>query len=332
MQKGMHMERVMVGPAILAGGGPYHEELTRAGLEPIFPKRNAQMTEAEVIDQLRGLRFVVAGSEPYNRRVLDALPDLKVIARAGVGYDAVDVAACTERGIVVGFAPNTNNEAVAEHALMLMLVLAKKLYDQHNQLHEGKWPRKAYESLRGKTVGIVGLGRVGKQVATRALAFKTTVIACDPYIDGTFAAAHGFTMVGMEELLARSDFVTLHTPSTPETEGMVNQAFIERMKKTAYLLNTARGTIVHESDLVVALKNRTIAGAGLDVFADEPLAADHPFLQLDNVILSAHTAGVDEQSVIDMGHVAAKVVVAIRAGQWPEEWIVNNEIRTKFQL
>jgi D-3-phosphoglycerate dehydrogenase / 2-oxoglutarate reductase len=325
------MRRVMVGPAILTrGSGAYFDELTRAGFEPFYPARKAQMTEDEIIAQEQGLHFVLAGSEPYSRRVLDQLPSLRVLARAGVGYDAVDVAACTEKGIAVCYAPNTNNEAVAEQALLYMLALSKKMYEQDQKLRAGEWPRKAYGSLRNKTVGIVGIGRVGRQVALRAQAFRMNVIACDPYVDGSFARTHGIPLMSMEEVCRQSDFVTLHTPGTPLTTRFINRESLAWLKPSAFLINTSRGTVVHEPDLVECLQARRIAGAGLDVFDDEPLSASHPFTKLDNVLLTAHTAGVDEQSIVDMGHVAAKAIVALARGDWPEEWIVNPEVKERF--
>jgi phosphoglycerate dehydrogenase-like enzyme len=297
-------------------------------LELVYPPFARQMTEDELFGLLPGCVATLAGSEPYTRRVIEAgaKAGLKVIARAGVGYDAVDVQAATDHGVVVCYAPGSNHEAVGEHALLLVLALAKNLLMQHRETAAGNWPRRAQHPVRDKTLGVIGLGRTGQATATRARAFRMNVIACDPYVDGTFARQHGIPLVGLEGVLRQSDFISLHVPLTPETRNLIRAETIAMMKPTAMLVNTSRGEVVCEADLVEALTAKRIAAAGLDVFEHEPLK-NHPFQALPNVVLTAHTAGVDFRSREDMVRFAAEAIVEVLGGGWPAERVVNPEVR-----
>jgi phosphoglycerate dehydrogenase-like enzyme len=262
--------------------------------------------------------------------VLAAHPLLRVIARAGVGYDAVDVQAATEQGIAVAITPNTNQDAVAEHTFTHILALAKNLISQHNGTVAGHWPRQANLPLRGRTLGIAGLGRIGKAVALRGECFGMRLLAYEPFPDEAFARAHTVTLIPWERLLAESDFLTLHMPATKEARHIINRQTLAMMKPTAFLINTARGALVNESDLVAALKNKKIAGAGIDVFEQEP-PGDHPLFKLDNVVITPHAAGVDLQSRDDMALSAAEAIVSLSKGEWPAEKIVNPDVRAKFR-
>jgi phosphoglycerate dehydrogenase-like enzyme len=255
---------------------------------------------------------------------------LRVIARVGVGYDAVDVKAATEKGIVVTITPGTNQDSVAEHTFMLILALARQLIPQHLSIRSGGWPRNANRPLRTQTLAIAGLGRIGKAVALRGIAFGMRVIAHEPYPDRDFVARHSIPLVSFDELLREADYLSLHVPLSPESRHMINTRTLEKMKPTAYLVNTSRGGLVNEPDLVAALNQRRIAGAALDVFDQEP-PGENPLLLLDNVVLTAHTAGVDFKSRDDMALCAAEAVVDLLAGKWPAEKIVNPEVREKFE-
>lgn len=325
------MTKVLIGPPILDGlPGPYLDALIGAGMEPVYHKTRAQLTEAQLLDFLKGVSATVAGSEPYTRRVLEAHPQLRVIARAGVGFDAVDLQAATDHGVAVCITPNTNQDAVAEFTFMHILALAKNLINQHNQTVKGAWPRQAHVPLRGRTLGIAGLGRIGKAVAIRGACFGMRLLAFEPFPDQAFAAKYNLTFVTWDELLAQSDFLTLHLPATPQSRHMINQAALARMKPTAFLINTARGSLIKEPDLLDALRGKKIAGAGLDVFDVEP-PGDHPLLHLDNVVITPHAAGVDLQSRDDMAHSAAQAIVSLSRGEWPAEKVVNPEVRAKFR-
>lgn len=325
------MPKVLIAPMTLAGiGGPYVEALRGAGFELVYPKQKNQLVESELLEALRGIDASLAGSEPYTRRVLAAHPQLKVVARAGVGYDAVDVTAATEQGIAVAITPNTNQDAVAEHTFTLILALAKGLISQHEGTIKGSWPRRANLPLRGRTLGIAGLGRIGKAVAIRGACFGMRLLAYEPYPDHAFASKYGLTFVGWDELLANSDFLSLHMPATKEARHLVNRQALAKMKKSSFVINTARGSLINEADLVEALKKGTIAGAGIDVFEEEP-PGDHPLFHLANVVVTPHAAGVDLQSRDDMAHSAAQAIVSLSKGEWPAEKIVNPDVRAKFK-
>ena len=325
------MPKVIIGPATLAGvGGPYLEVLKAAGFDLVYPKKKEQMTEPELLDLLGGAVASLAGSEPYTKRVLDAHPGLRVIARAGVGYDAVDTEAATAHGVAVAITPNTNHDAVAELTFTHILALAKNLIGLHTGTIQGKWPRKATLPLRGRTLGIAGLGRIGKAVALRGECFGMKLIAYEPFPDHAFAKAHGLTFVTFDELLTQSDYLTLHMPAIKESRHIINRATLSKMKPTAFVINTARGSLINEADLAEALRAQTIAGAGLDVFEKEP-PGDHPLFKSENVVVTPHVAGVDLQSRDDMAQSAAEAIVSLMKGEWPAEKIVNPEVRAKFK-
>ncbi len=325
------MQKVLIAPMTLAGvDGPHLRILREAGFDVVFPPKPLQLTEPELTEQLQGITAVLAGSEPYTARVLAAHPQLRHIARVGVGYDAVDCQAATEHGVAVTIAPNTNQEAVAEHTFALMLALAKDLVPQHLAVKQVLWPRRTHLPLRGRTLGIIGLGRIGKAVANLGKAFGMKLIAYEPYVDQAFVQNLGITILSLDQVFAEADYLTLHIPLTPESKHLINKRTLSLMKKTAYLINTARGGLVCEADLVPALKNRQIAGAGLDVFEEEPPGPNALFA-LENVVLTPHIAGMDLQSRDDMAASAAEAVVSLSRGQWPAEKVVNPEVRERFR-
>jgi D-3-phosphoglycerate dehydrogenase len=331
------MSRVLIGPAPLRDiEYAYGPILQAAGHTLQYPQRtdfqtHAHLPESELLAELPGCIASLAGSEPYTRAVIEkaAAAGLKVIARAGVGYDAIDLEAATEHGVAVCFAPGTNQEAVAEHAFMLILALVRNLRAQDMGIRQGLWPRQATAYIRGTTLGIVGLGRIGKAMATRAAAFGLQVLATEIAPDLGFCEANRVSLVPFEELLRRSDVVTLHVPKTPLTRNMINRTTLELMKPTAFLVNTSRGGVVHEGDLYEALKAKRIAGAGLDVFEKEPPGVS-PLFELDNILFTAHTAGIDRKSREDMASVAAQAIVKLLAGEWPEAWVVNPQVKDRF--
>jgi phosphoglycerate dehydrogenase-like enzyme len=288
-----------------------------------------QMTEAELLAELDGIDATVAGSETYTPRVFDAHPRLKVIARNGVGYDAVDVAAATDHGVAVTIAP-ANEEAVAEHAFTLILALAKQVIPQHDGLRRGVWLRQVTHPLRSRTLGVAGLGRIGRALAVRGRAFGMRVVAHEPYPVAAFVQQHAIELMSLERLFDESDYISLHLPLTAESKGLIDRRYLSRMKQTAFIVNTARGQIINETDLVEALVAKRIAGAGLDVFEVEP-AGNSPVTKLDNVVLTAHTAGVDAKSGEDMATLAAQTIVQLSRGQWPEGLVINSSIKDSFK-
>lgn len=324
------MPDVLIGPTTLTNRGPYLDILRQAGFTPIFTGLTEQLSEDDLLRWLPGKAAVLAGSEPYTQRVIEACPQLRVIARVGVGFDAVDLEAATRRGVAVTITPGANHDAVAEHVFALMLSLAKEVARQDRLMRSGVWSRRHTIPLRGSTLGIVGLGRIGKAVAERAAAFHLRVLAYEPYPDLDFAARHAIELCSLEKLLAESDWVSLHLPLTAETRHLINRRTLAQMKPGAFLVNTARGGLVCEADLVEALRSGQVGGAALDVFENEP-CRESPLFAFDNVVMTPHTAGVDERSVMDMAVLAARAVVLLSRGEWPAEWIVNSAVRPTFR-
>ncbi len=328
------MPKVLISPREVAKfADKFRNVLEGAGLDVVvLPPAEANIpTEDELLVALHGIESVVAGSEPYTPRVLAANPQLRVIARCGVGYDAVDLPAATAAGAAVTIAPGTNQGSVAEHAFALMLGLTRHIPARHATLAGGGWNRLMSVPLRGRTLGLAGLGRIGKAVALRAAAFEMRVLAFDPVPDTAFCAAHGVVLVPFDRLLAESDFLSLHLPLTAETRHVINRATLAQMKPGAVLVNTSRGGLVCEADLLPALRDGRLAGAALDVFEVEPTPADNPLRGLPNVVLTPHAAGVDVRSLEDMARSAAEAIASLRRGEWPTEKVVNPEVRSAFR-
>jgi len=272
----------------------------------------------EVVKDADGL-LVTLNVEPVTRRVIEAAPKLKVIARHGVGYDNVDVKAATERGIVVTIAP-VNIETVADMTFALLLCLARKICQADWYVKSKKWTvRDPFlfmgVDVWGKTLGIIGSGRIGRAVARRAKAFGMRVIYYDIYRNEVAEKELGVEYRPLEELLRESDFVTIHVPLTKETHHMIGEKELKMMKPTAILINTARGPVIDTNALVKALKEGWIAGAALDVFEQEPLPLDHPLLELDNVILTPHIASNTIDCRIRLAVTAAEEILRVLHGE-----------------
>lgn len=324
------MPKVLISPIHLKDKpGPWIDLFRESGWDYVFSPVSHQLTEDELMATLKGIDACVAGSEPYSRKVVAAHPQLRVIARAGVGYDAVDVPAATERGIAVCTTPGTNHDSVAEYTFTLMLALAKNLVNLHQQTMAGKWPRQVLVPLRGRTLGILGLGRIGKAVALRGKAFGMKLIAYEPYPDQKFIADQGISLMPMDDVIRQADFLTVHVPLTAESKHFINKKTLAMMKPTAYFINTARGGLQNEHDLAEALRTKKIAGAGIDVFEVEP-PGKSPLFEVDNVIVAPHVAGIDSQALEEMAMSAARSIVRLFKGEWPEAEVVNKEVRGKF--
>lgn len=301
------------------------DRLERAGFELVYNRTGKTYGEAELIEHLPDTFATIASSEPYNQRTLAAGDGVfRVIARVGVGYDQIDVAAATRHNVAVAMAFGTNHEAVADFAFSLLSAMGSNLMGYHEKVAAGRWGGELQQSLWQSTVGIVGLGRIGKALARRCRGFEMRVIAADPVQDMDFARAHGVEYVPLERVFAESDFVSIHCPHMPETDKIVSARMLERMKPSAYLINTSRGGTVDEEALAEALRNHKIAGAGLDVFRTEPLPADSPLRNVPNVIFAPHTAGGNTRSIRDMLSRAADNIIAVRDGQDPGGGLILN--------
>lgn len=330
------MPTVLITPeAIRHVRGPYVELLEKAGFEIAYPKdptfARGLLDERTTIQELSVADATIASGEHYSPKVLSALPRLRVIARCGVGYDRVDVPAATARGIPVTITPTANHEAVAELTLALLFAVTKSIVVNDAEVRAGRWPRQLLIPLRTRTIGLLGLGRIGRSVALRARALGMQVLAHDKFPPQSFVAQHGVELVDFETLLARSDVISIHSPLTPETQGLFNKTTFSQMKPGAILLNTARGKIVVEADLLAALESGHLRGAGLDVFEQEPPSAHNPLFASPRVVVSPHLAGTDELSLEAMGVEAADCIVKLFRNHWPEGAVVNDELRANWR-
>ncbi|HOV07460.1 MAG TPA: phosphoglycerate dehydrogenase [Anaerolineaceae bacterium] len=276
------------------------------------------LTSAQLAELLPGMDGFIAGLDVIDAAALKAADRLKVIARYGVGFDNVDLAAARARGIVVTNTPGANSVSVAELALALMLALARQLPEAVSAVHAGNWPRLSGISLEHKTVGILGFGAVGKQLARRLRGFDCRILAFDPYTDQAFAAENNVELVERDEVVRNADFLSLHLPLLPETRGLVNAEFLSRMKKGAYLINTSRGEVVDETALFTALDSGHLRGAGLDAFAQEPPDPANPLLKLPQVIATPHLGAQTDGATSNMGWLALQDCLAVLKGEEPK--------------
>jgi D-3-phosphoglycerate dehydrogenase len=273
-----------------------------------------QLTDADAI-LVRSATFVDAA-------MMDKAPKLRVIGRAGVGVDNVDLDAATKRGIVVMNTPGGNAVAVAEHTFALMLAMARHMVRADTTMHSGKWEKKTLQGteLRGKTLGIVGLGRVGVEVSRRALAFGMKVIAHDPYVAPSLAQQLNITLATLDEVYAQSDYITLHVGLTPQTQGMINAESIRKMKKGVRLVNCARGELLNDPAVIEALQSGQLGGAALDVYSNEPLK-DSPLATMPNVILTPHIAGSTHEAQEAVG-----VQIALQVREYLLKGVIQNAV------
>lgn len=288
------------------------------------------ISEDTLIREIHDAHAIIARSTPVTRAIIDAASELCVVSRHGVGYDSVDVARLTERGIPLAIAIHGNALSVAEHTLYLILALAKRGFTFNQAVGRGNFDIRG--TLRGtdiaeKSLLVVGFGRTGTRVARFARAFDMRVFVYDPYIDQSLIASAGCACVDdYFSVLPDMDMVTLHCPLTEETRGMIGEPELDAMKPSAYLVNCARGGIADEQALCSALESKIIAGAGLDVFEREPLPGDNPLLTLDNLITSPHVAGVTLEASMRMARGAAANVLAAFDGTLDPAAVVNSEV------
>jgi D-3-phosphoglycerate dehydrogenase len=292
-------------------------ELEAAVGQVIYNPAGRPLFSSEMAELLAGCAGCIAGVDAIDRRALQAADRLKVIARYGVGVDNVDLGAARERGIVVTNTPGANAVSVAELTIALMLALARMIPIAHEKTRAGAWPRLEGLSLEGKAVGLLGCGAVGRQVARRLRGFDCTVLACDPGLDAPLAREYGATLCTLDDLVPASDFLSLHLPLLPETHGIVDGAFLGRMKPGACLVNTARGELVDEAALLAALDSGRLRGAALDVFAQEPPASDNPLLSRPQVIVTPHIGAHTDGALGAMGWSALHDCLAVLRGGEP---------------
>jgi D-3-phosphoglycerate dehydrogenase len=310
--------RLLVTPTSYGKNDPrLKTELEALVGEVIYNPTGKPLKSPEVAALLPGIDGYIAGVDAVDRAALEHADRLRVISRYGVGVDSVDLQAARERGIVVTNTPGANSVSVAELTVGLMLSLARQIPEGAAALRQGQWPRLAGISLEGKTIGIVGLGAIGKELARRLRGFDCRIIAYDPFPDRAFAEANEVELLSLDDLLMQSDFVSLHLPLLPETNGVVNRDFLAKVKKGAFLVNTARGEIVDESAIMEALQSGKLRGAALDVFAPEPPSPDNPLLAMKQVISTPHLASQTDSATNRMGWMAMRDCLAVLRGEPP---------------
>lgn len=293
------------------------------------------LTEADLLKVLPSYDGIIVGVDEINERVVEACHRLRVVAKHGAGVDNIHLDACTRKGVVVTYVPGANADSVADLTFSLMLALARKLISAHTSTKAGKWESKRFMGIElfGKTLGIIGMGDIGKRVAKRAIGFGMTVLCYTrhPEKHREEAERYNVTFTDLENLLKESDFVSLHCALTPQTNRMIGERELRLMKKSAFLINTSRGPIVQEDAVYQALKEGELAGAGFDVYTQEPPAADNPLFELDNVIVTPHIASYTKDALARVDLIQAKDVVKVLQGKKPE-YIANPEVLKKLEL
>ncbi len=291
--------------------------LEGAGYRLRFPAdRNRPTPEHEVKSLLEDVEIAIAGVERWTDEMMAAAPGLRLICRFGVGVDSVDQDAATRRGILVAITPATNHTAVAEHTLALMLAVMRRVASQDARVKRGEWVPEQGPELRGRTLGVVGLGRIGRAVTDLALAFGMKVLACEIAPDLAFVADRVITLVDLDTLLSQADVVSLHIPLVPKTRRLVDKSALGKMRPGAYLINTSRGGLVDEAALYKALTTGQLAGAALDVSDPEP-PLDWRLAQLPQVVMTPHTAGLSTDAILRMEASSVDTILAIRRGKQP---------------
>jgi phosphoglycerate dehydrogenase-like enzyme len=310
--------RVLVTPRSFGQSDPgLKTELESRVGEVVYSPGEQPLSSDALRDLLAGCDGYIAGLDNIDRRALEGASRLRVIARYGVGVDKVDLETARAMGIVVTNTPDANSVSVAELTIGLMLSLARHIPTAAAATRSGQWPRYRGLALEGKTVGLLGLGMIGRQVARRLLGFDCAIVAHDPAPDAAFAAAHHVELLPPEEVVARADFLSLHLPLLPATRCMVDAGFIGRMKRGAYLINTSRGGLLDEAALFDALQHGHLAGAALDVFDEEPPSPDNPLLALPQVIATPHMGAHSDSATNAMGRAALRDCLAVLSGQEP---------------
>jgi D-3-phosphoglycerate dehydrogenase / 2-oxoglutarate reductase len=290
--------------------------------EVIYNPTGKPLSSAEVRQWLPGIDGYIAGLDTIDRAALQAADRLKVIARYGVGVDGVDLQTAREMNIVVTNTPGANSVSVAELTLGLILAMARQIPQGVAATRQGQFPRLTGLALEGKTVGILGLGSIGKQLARRLGSFDCRILAFDPYPHGEFAARHKVELASQTRVLAEADFLSLQMPLLPETRGLVNQEFLAMMKPGSFLVNTARGELIDEDALLMALKSGHLRGAALDVFTQEPPDPGHPLLALPQVIATPHLGSQTDGATNMMGWMAFNDCLAVLRGEAPQHKVV----------
>lgn len=299
----------------------FEPRLAEAGLEVFFPEsQSPTLTEEELLRQLPGCFAAVAMPDDYSPRVIEAAaPGLKLIARSGVGYDSIDLDSVKRHDVWVTTTVGSNHDAVADFTLGLIIAATRRIAEIDRETKKGVWQRFPGVELRGKTLGIIGTGRVGREVAARAAAFGMQLVAFDVFPNEEWARGAGATYASLEQVLGQSDVVTLHAPATAETRHLLNATTLAQCKRGAYVVNTARGELIDGAALLAAIQSGQIAGAGIDVYEHEPpAAADRVLIEHPKVVATSHCAGAAAEAQRRSAEMALEEVLRVRRGERPQ--------------
>jgi D-3-phosphoglycerate dehydrogenase len=319
--------RVLVTPSSFGAdiNSPAKELLNNNVDEIIYNPYSRPMTEQEILPLLDGIDGYLAGLDFITSKVIEKAPkSLKVISRYGVGYDRVDMQAAAKKGIIVTNTPGMNSQSVADLAMGLIIAAARRIPCLDSKVKHGVWPKSSGIELYQKTIGVIGLGAIGKGVAMRAKGFSMTVLAYDPYIDSAYVKANGIEEVTLDELFRRSDIISLHLPINEQTRNIINKDSIKIMKPETILINTSRGGLINEQDVYEALKSGKLGGLGLDAFEKEPPDSS-PLFEMDNVVTTPHIGAHTHEAVNNMGILAVRNLLDVLAGK-SCEFIVNQKL------
>ncbi|TWI58000.1 C-terminal binding protein [Halalkalibacter nanhaiisediminis] len=291
-------------------------------------------TEEDVIEVAKDADALINQYAPISRKVIESLPNLKVVSRYGIGVNTIDVEAATENGVIVGNVTDYCLDEVSDHAFALIMACARKVVTLNNAVKNGNWDYKVSVPifrLPGRVLGLVGFGKIPQTLAKKAQAFGINVISYDPFVSAEVASEFNVELVDLNELCAKSDFISVHAPLIEATRGMISDEQFDLMKKEAFIINTARGPVIDEKALIRALEAGKIGGAGLDVLEDEPIASDHPFLKIENVILNPHAAWYSEESQLELQRKTAQNVADVLSGYYPT-YLFNRDVKEKVSL
>jgi len=297
-----------------AKGGPALELLRSFSADLVFNPGDKPLSEDELIPLLSDCEGYIAGLDFVTRKVIENAPKLKVISRYGVGVDRVDLAAAKEKNVVVCNTPGVNANAVADLVLGMLLCIARRLPMLDRKTKAGEWPRSTGFELEGKTIGILGLGAVGKAVAKRSAGFSMKIMAYDPFINREYAKANGIIVAAFDEVITQADIVSLHLPLMEETKNIISAGIMKTMKKGAIIINAARGGLLDENAAYELLKSGHLAGLGLDAFEAEPPGAS-PLFTLDNVVVTPHTGAHTTEATAAMAELSVKNVIDVLSGR-----------------
>lgn len=310
---------------------PEREELAKVDAEQIVLPR---LEGEDLVSSARDADGIIDVDSPITRLDMESMPNLKVVMRTGVGVDVIDVEAATELGIAVVCVPDLWIREVANHAFALILACNRKLLRLDASIRSDNWAPiipGPVGSIHGETLGIVGFGRIGRTLSARARAFEMKVIAYDPYLPKEVFSEYGVESVTFDELLKVSDYISVHSPKTEETTNLFDKSVFNKMKNTGYLINTSRGSVINQKDLIQALKNGQIAGAGLDVLEQEPPLNNDPILDMENVILTPHSSYFSDEAIRELPVRCGREVGLVLTGKRPLN-LVNPKVLEKIKL